>query len=220
MAKLEIRCARENDIAKLIRVDREAFLDDWPKELLLTEDYFKTWLEVFPEGFFVASLDDKPVGYAAVEIIEHNIENPIPSWYKATDNGFIRRTHNPSGNTVYGVSIAVSRRCSIIRVGKKLMESAIKKFIRNRNLRYGVVGSRVPGYYKAAKQMTIEEYVYAKRRNRQAIDPLVAFYQRCGFRIVKILPNYIEDPFSQNYGVLMVLGLNELREINLSKPNI
>ena len=212
MAGLEIRNGREDDIEELIRVDKEAFSDDW----FLSKDYFQVWLEVFPEGLFVACLDGKQIGYASVEIIEHDIKNPIPNWYEATDNGFIRKTHNPSGNTIYGVSIAVSRYVASLRIGKRLMNTAIVKFVRDRNLKHGVVGSRIPGYYKVCSEMTAEEYVNKHRRNGWAIDPLVAFYQRCSFRIVKVLPNYIEDPFSLNWGVLMVFDNPNYKE---SKPD-
>lgn len=201
MAKLEIRHAEKKDIEELVRVDKEAFSNDW----FLPREYYEAWLEVFPEGFFVASLGGQLVGYASVEIIQHDINNPIPTWYEATDNGFIRKTHNPSGNTVYGVSFGVARFAPQHYIGKKLIRAAINEFIETKECgECGVIGSRIPNYHKIANQMTVEEYVYAKRKNGFSIDPLVTFYQRCGFRIVKILPNYIEDLFSLNYGVLMV----------------
>ena len=202
MIRLEIRNVRIEDIDVLAQVDKEAFPPDWPKSLLLDERYFRAWFEVFPEGFFVASLGGQLVGYASVQIIKHDINNPIPTWYEATDNGFIRRTHDLSGNTVYGVSLCVSKLASQAYIGKRLMESAIGRFISDKEC--GVIGSRVPNFHKVADHMTIEEYVGAKRKNGLSIDPLVTFYQRCGFSIVRVLPNYIEDPFSLNYGVLMV----------------
>lgn len=200
---IEIRQGEERDIQDLVRVDREAFPLNWPDHLRFLEGHFEAWLEVFPAGLFVAITEGCISGYAMVEIIQHDINDPISTWGKATDNGFIRNTHNPSGNTVYGVSICVAKGTPVPYIGKKLMQSAMMTFMQNKSLEMGVVGSRVPGYHKVISRMTINEYINSRRNSGKLLDPLLAFYESCGFRIVKILPNYIEDPMSHNYGVLM-----------------
>jgi hypothetical protein len=47
----------------------------------------------------------------------------------------------------------------------------------------------------------IEKWVYGK--NGRSKDKMVRYYQRAGFRVVAVVPNYFPDPNSLNYGVLM-----------------
>lgn len=203
MDALVIRNAEIADIPALIVIDHEAFSGDMPKNLLFTEDHFRSWIEAFQEGFLVAISDGVVVGYAAIQILNEDVDNPIPTWAEATNNGFIAKTHNPKGNTVYGISFCVSRSVGGLGVGKRLMLGIIEATKKYKDVHLGVIVSRVPGYHKVATQMTIEDYVFKTRSSGLAEDPLLAFYQRCGWRITKILPNYIEDKESHNYGVLM-----------------
>ena len=61
----------------------------------------------------------------------------------------------------------------------------------------------MPRYNKFMNKMTAEEYISGKRNNR-SLDPELAFYAKLGLKVIKALPNYIDDPDSCNYGVLMV----------------
>jgi len=205
MDTIQIRNAEDRDIGQLVRVDREAF-SGLPEYLFFTKDHFRAWLEVFPEGFFVACLEERVIGYASVQIIRYDLDNPVATWCEATDSGFIRKTHNPCGNAVYGVSICVSGHASGARIGKKLMFAGIRRFSAMKHIQYGVVVSRVPGYYKVVDQIPIQKYVFGTRESGRPIDPLLNFYVGCGFRIARVMSDYIEDPPSRNYGVLMAFS--------------
>lgn len=200
MGEIQIRPATNKDLDELVRVENES----WPEELAFTREHFEAHIELFkdfPEGLQVAVVNGKIAGIGIAEILDYDISNPIPSWYEATDEGFLRKTHNLNGNTLYGVSLSSSPRFSTLRIGRKIIEAAKGVTIKY-HLEKFVLGSRVPRFYRYAKDMVVEKYVQAKRRGR-FLDPELEFYSTCGLRIVKILPEYFDDPQSLNYGVLV-----------------
>lgn len=63
-------------------------------------------------------------------------------------------------------------------------------------------GARMPGYDAVANEMTAEQYVQEVMEGRRH-DPVVSFLLRCGRTPVAIVPDYLEDEQSANYGLLM-----------------
>lgn len=194
-----VRPADIEDLDNLVKVENEA----WPEEQAFTKDHFEAHLEIFQNfpGIQVAVVDNEIAGIGVAEILEYDLDNPIPSWYLVTDDGFLRKTHNPAGNVLYGVSLSVSPRFSSAGVGRKIIEAA-KNIVVQYHLERFILGSRVPRFHRYHTHLSIEEYVYSKKGSR-FLDPEIEFYNKCGLEIVKILPDYFEDPMSLNYGVLV-----------------
>ncbi len=193
---VRIRQAKVEDIERIIILEEEV----WPEGLRATRSQFLSRIETFPEGVIIAIADDTIVGVVATEIVSYNLSNLGLTWKEITDEGFIRGTHNPNGDTLYGIDLSVSS--SGINSSKLLMEQ-IGRLIIGRNLKRGILGARIPRYFKVADKMSAEEYVNGRRNNRP-LDPELIFYTRLGLRIAKVIPDYIGDPESCNYGVLMV----------------
>ena len=63
-------------------------------------------------------------------------------------------------------------------------------------------GGRMPGYQKYASEMGPEQYIEAVVKGELS-DPVITFLMRCGRIPVKVVPNYLEDKESCNYGTLM-----------------
>ena len=63
-------------------------------------------------------------------------------------------------------------------------------------------GARIPGYSRH-RQSPVEEYVYGRTETWQAPRPSVVLYLKHGFEIVEIIPGYMEDSQSLDYGVLI-----------------
>lgn len=189
---------------------KEEYMDDivslenriWPEEIRAPREKFESRLKIFSDGFFVAFKDREMVGASTAEVINYDPKNPPHSWEDITDNGWIKKTHNPDGNALYVVSVGAASRSG---AGKELVE-AQKNLTRRLNLDYLVLGSRVPGYqaYYEEKPIDIKEYLNTKDEKDEPVDPLIRFYSRCGLKIVDIVSNYMEDdPESRNYGVVM-----------------
>ena len=201
MEKVVIRPAKISDLDELVKVEKSA----WPEEQAFTREHFESHLEVmkdFPRGIQVAVVSQGIVGIGIAEIIQYDIDNPIPDWYTVTDEGNLRNSFNPQGNVLYGVSLSVIPGYSTMRIGKSIIEAA-KVVTRDFGLERFVLGSRIPRFHKFASRMTVEEYVFG-RKGQRYIDPEIEFYHNCGLEVKKILPNYFEDAPSLNYGVLVV----------------
>ncbi len=180
---VRIRQAKVEDIERIIILEEEV----WPEGLRATRSQFLSRIETFPEGVIIAIADDTIVGVVATEIVSYNLSNLGLTWKEITDEGFIRGTHNPNGDTLYGIDLSVSS--SGINSSKLLMEQ-IGRLIIGRNLKRGILGARIPRYFKVADKMSAEEYVNGRRNNRP-LDPELIFYTRLGLRIAKVIPDYI-----------------------------
>ena len=206
---LKIRPVRFKDMKEILRVEREA----WPEGLRATKEMFRSRLKTFPEGFLCAVMDEEMQGFVVTEIFDYDIRRSSLSWQQATDHGYIRKTHNPNGDTLYGVSLSVSTRAQKT-VAVPLLEATGKLVIKY-GLKQGVFGSRIPRYHKYAPKMSVEKYIKAKTGTGRLLDPELGIYQSVGLRPVRIIPGYIKDPESLDYGILVVwenpfLDLTEL----------
>ncbi len=195
---LEVRQAGSRDIKEILRIEREA----WPKGLRATKEMFHSRLKTFPEGFLCAVMDGEIQGFVVTEILDYDMRGSRLSWQEATDNGYIRKTHNPNGDTLYGVSLSVSTHAQR-RVSVALLEATGKLVIKY-GLKHGVFGSRIPRYHRYAAKMPVEKYIEAKTKTGRLLDPELGIYQSVGLKPVRIIPGYIKDPESLDYGILVV----------------
>lgn len=201
--KVKIRQARIEDIPQILEVEKAA----WGEERAATFKMLKSRIKIFSEGTLVALVNKKIVGFVSTQLVNYNFEKNASTWYKATDNGFITKTHNRKGNTLYGVNLSVHPQYQKRGIGKQLLINVAKLAVRY-NLKQGVLGGRVPSYHKFANKIKIEDYIkihnYRNNKGNIPPDPELTFYQKCGFKIIKIIPEYFEDPESLNYGILLV----------------
>lgn len=196
----KVRTAKKDDISQLLKVEEEA----WLPGQRFDREVFESCIKTFPEGIFVAEEKGKIVGVAVTQIVSYSyqLENFSLTWYEATDSGQIQNTHNPKGDTLYGVNLSVSRYAS--RNASRLLLESTGRLVIKRNLRRGILGGRLPGYHKYKNTMSAEEYIHATSKTGRPLDPELYLYQKMGLKIIKLLPNYFNDPESCNYGVLLV----------------
>lgn len=196
--KIKIRQVEIKNIQKILVVEKEA----WGEKKAASQEMFESRIKTFPEGTLAAEINDRIIGVIATERVNYDFEENSYTWNEITDNGFIRKSHNPNGDTIYGVDLSVLPDFQNMRVGTKLLECIGKLAIRY-NIKQGMLGGRVPGYHKYANRMSVEEYINAKN-GIKSLDPEIDFYKKAGLKIVKIIHNYFEDPESLNYGVLFL----------------
>lgn len=192
-----IRPASPNDLEEMLRIENEA----WPVELRATEKMLRSRLETFPEGNFVAISDGHLDGFVCTQIVKYNNDIVTKNWYEATDNGYIKKTHDYNGDYGYGVSLSVLPTAPH-RTPFQLLEAAGKMAV-GFNLKGGLLGARIPSYHKYADQVPIEEYVFKKNKRGKYLDPEINLYFKAHFKPIKILKDFIKDPASMNYGVLL-----------------
>ena len=55
------------------------------------------------------------------------------------------------------------------------------------------------------RAISIEDYVKLRRQDQELLDSELRFYTRNSLRLMKIMPNYMEDDKeSRNFGAIMV----------------
>lgn len=197
---MNITNAKETDLDAITKLEEEI----WPEGTRASKEKFESRLKIFPEGFFLAYKEEKLIGVSTSEKINYDPKNPPTSWESITDNGYIKNTHNPEGNSIYVVSIGAVSRSG----GGSALIKAQKDLTQKLNLKYLILGARIPGYDYYCKQngdIKIEDYVKLKREDGELLDPELRFYTRNGLKLTKIISNYMEDDKeSRNYGAIMV----------------
>jgi len=200
--KVKIRQATIKDIPEILQIEKKA----WGGKKAASEEMFVLRIKTFPEGTLVAEVKDRIVGVVVTEIVNYNPKKDTYTWYKITDNGFIKNSHNSHGDTIYGVDLSVNPLYQNLGIGTKLLE-CIGKLAICKNIKKGMLGGRIPNYYKYANKMSVEDYIRAtinKNGKIKPLDPEIAFYKKSGLKIIKVIPDYFEDPESLNYGVLLL----------------
>lgn len=165
------------------------------------EGQLKSHLDVFEEGQFVVVRGTTIVGVASSLIVNLG-RNPLRkhTYYGITDDGYFYN-HDPQGDTLYGAEVYVdpeARRCGI---GAMLYE-ARRELCRRFNLRRILCGGRMARYSEHADQLTPEEYVW-QVQDGQINDPVLGFQLAEGFAVRGIMPNYIRDPLSKDFAILI-----------------
>ena len=212
--KIRVRQARIDDIEAMLLVERKA----WPENLRASREMYQSRLATFPQGTLVAEVDGKIEGIVVVEIVNFRSISHVRSWNEATDYGYIRKSHNPQGNTLYGVNLSVSPQTQSA-VAVTLLE-AVEKLAIKLDFKQILLGGRIPRFARYLRQYChkksisvisdeerdriAEYYMRATNRREHPLDPEINFYQKVGTKTIKLLPNYFEDPESLDYGILLL----------------
>jgi len=212
--KIRVREARWEDLPGILEVENKA----WPEKLRANRQAYESRLKTFPEGLLIAEADGKIEGVVVTQKVFYQTIEQVGSWSKITDRGRIQKTHNPEGDTLYGVNLSVSP-AAPRGVAIALLEAMGKKAIIN-NIKQIVLGGRIPGFQRyfekycqehklfhlseKQKDEIAEQYINRLTSRGKPRDPEINFYTKANMRVAKLLPNYIEDAESLNYGVLLV----------------
>lgn len=202
--QLTIRQTTERDISSLCLVEQAAWSGEVPRDFLFTKVHFSSHLKLFPEGQFVAELDGRVVAYLTLQRLTASLETlsqVVKSWLETTGNGFIT-THDPNGNVMFGVSMGALP--EQLGAGIQLVDRGIELMM-ELGCDFGFLVGRMPGYDEHANDMSPKDYVNATNDEGKPLDPQIRMYTGEGLEIGGLVPNYIRDPRSHNFGVLLII---------------
>lgn len=168
----------------------------------LTAPHFRRHVELFPQGQFVALDGNRVVGLTASMRIPFDPARPfIESWHTTISDGWLSR-HDPAADWMYGVETCVHPDYRSQGIGGRLMEArfALAKAL---NLRGMVAGSAVISYADAPDHVSPEEYLQGVVDGTY-FDTNLTKQLRKGFRAVALIPNYLPDPETRGWGVVIV----------------
>ena len=191
---------REGIVHDFIRINQEVWGDLTSSEYLWTYEKVQQHFSICPEHIYCAFENGKMVATLTnIRMTEEDIHTK-KSWLEKTGNGCLT-TYARHGTVGFGADLSVVREASK-RVSNRIVLVALVLSIVGENKQAVYLGARIPRYYRHYP-LPVEDYVYGRTRKGKPRDPELCFYLKNGFEIVEIIPNYMEDPQSLNYGVLM-----------------
>lgn len=166
------------------------------------EEALQKLINKFPQGQIVITYNGKVVGCALTLIVNYDKFGDNHTYRDITGN-FSFETHNPKGDTLYGIEIFVHPDFRGMRLARRLYETR-KQLCESLNLKMIIAGGRIPKYSMYADTMKPKEYI-TKVKSREIFDPTLTFQLANDFQIMKILRNYLpEDNESLGFATLLV----------------
>lgn len=158
-------------------------------------------LKLFPEGQLCIAVDDKVVACSLAIIVEYD-EYGDKHTYELITGKYTFSTHNPNGDTLYGIEIFVSPEYRGLRLGRRLYE-ARKELCETLNLKSIIAGGRIPGYHSHADVLSPRQYI-DKVKAKELYDPTLTFQISNDFHVRKVLKNYLPgDHESKEFATLI-----------------
>ena len=166
------------------------------------EETLKRLIQKFPDGQIVITHNGDVVGCALSIIVDYDKFGDKHTYLDITGN-FSFDTHDPDGDTLYGIEVLVHPDYRGLRLARRLYDSR-KLLCERMNLRMIIAGGRIPKYDMYANELTPRQYI-DKVRNREILDPTLTFQLSNDFQVKKIMRNYLpEDNESRGHATLLV----------------
>jgi len=184
---LIIRNATQRDIPAIKKVANDVY--GGAQMASYTSDMLRGQISNFPEGQFVAVLDNKIVGYCGTFIIDEDEALSKHTWREITGGGFASR-HEPDGDYLYGMEVCVLPEYRGARIGQRLYNER-KKLCIHKRLKGIVFGGRMPGFAAKKRKFTTPEAYLEAIKEGQIRDQVISFQLKNDFEIIGVLPGYL-----------------------------
>lgn len=194
---LIIRNTRPDDIEKIVRLQQESFPVLARHSNIWRPEELKNHLQVFPQGQLVAVEEDGTlVGSASTLVVMLDPEYAEHTWKGITADGMFTN-HDPAGDSLYGADISTHPKFRHEGIGSMLY-GARKELAIRLGLKRMISGGRLFNYCDFSDKMSPLEYAQKVIRG-ELHDPVLSFELDNGFKFIKLLPNYLDDPRSENF---------------------
>lgn len=197
---ITVRRYTTDDVQQLQAIQRASFPPPFPDDLLWTREQIASHCALFPEGALAAELDGRLVGSATAHIVRFQGGPHQHTWSEASADGFLTN-HDPAGDTLYGVDIAVLPEARGRGVARALY-NARYGIVRRLRLKRFLAGSRMSGYRPHSAAMSPEEYAAAVIAGRLT-DPVLTPQLRSGLQPYLVVRDYLPDHDSCDCALLM-----------------
>ena len=166
------------------------------------EDALKKLIQKFPQGQIVVTNNGAVVGCALSILVNYDKFGDNHNYRDITGN-FSFDTHNPQGDTLYGIEVFIHPDHRGLRLARRLYD-ARKILCEQLNLKMIIAGGRIPKYGMYADKIQPRQYI-DKVKKREIFDPTLTFQLANDFQVKKIIKNYLpEDEESKGFATLLV----------------
>ena len=199
-----IRNAKAEDAIQMEFVQSRCYppLD---KSEIMDRRHFENHIKIFPEGQIVVESDGKIVGAAST--FRCNFPDHDSTFLEETDNLWITKVHIPEGDWMYGIDMGVLPEYRGLGLSTEMYKARLE-VCKMLGLKGQIIAGMTIGYGRYKDKMTIEEYCYALEINKFT-DPTITPQRKAGFRWIRPLYNYINDPESGYGSILMYLPVDQ-----------
>lgn len=196
---IEIALLTESDYEEL----KQAMISSYQTmpQAYWREHQIRSLLEKFPEGQVVIKVNGAIAGCALSIIVDWERFGENHTYRQITGN-YSFETHDPEGDTLYGIDIFIKPEFRGLRLARRLYDYR-KELCEELNLEGIVFGGRIPNYHQYASELTPRQYI-DKVKSHELYDPVLTFQLSNDFYPIKVLRNYLEgDQASMEFAVLL-----------------
>jgi GNAT superfamily N-acetyltransferase len=182
-----------DDIPKIVAIQGKSYPEVAAGQLYIPF-FLENHISLFREGQFCVELDGEIIASATCLMV--SLEPDIILKY-----GNPRSKPAAGGDSLYIDDIVTHPDFRRLGIGT-LLFNARKQVASKYNLRRIIGGGRIPNYGEYANKISAQAYV-EKVKSGQIYDPVLTFQIRNGFKVIKVLSNYLYDPSSLNYATFI-----------------
>jgi GNAT superfamily N-acetyltransferase len=199
-----IRNATQDDGIEMEYVQSQCYPTLHQSEIL-DRNHFANHIKIFPEGQIVVEKDGKIV--ASASTFRCNFPEHDSTFLEETDNLWLTNVQIPDGDWMYGIDMGVLPEYRGLGLSKELYK-ARHEVCKNLGIKGQIIAGMTIGYGKVKDKMTIAEYCEALEK-KEFTDPTITPQQNAGFRWIRTLYNYINDPEAGYASILMYYPVDE-----------
>lgn len=168
--------------------------------------HYRRHVELFPDGQFVALDGGKVVGATTTLRLHFDFDHVNHTFADVIQGGWLS-SHQPDGDWLYGADVGVDPAYRGRGIAGALY-AARQETVWRLGLKGQVTAGMISGFGAVKDRTTAEEYVDAVVA-RRIKDPTLSMQLGIGFEARALLADYLDDPVSDNYSVLLVLGADK-----------
>jgi 4-aminobutyrate aminotransferase/(S)-3-amino-2-methylpropionate transaminase len=174
---------------------------------LADEERFKSrhyvrHMELFSDGQFVALDGDRVVGATTTLRLNFDFAHVDHTFADIIQGGWLT-SHQPDGEWLYGADIGVHPDYRGRGLSTALY-AVRQEVVWRLGLKGQVTAGMFPGYSRLRSSMSVQEY-YRRVVSGELWDPTLSVQMKMGFKPLRLIENYLQDPVCDNYSVLIVL---------------
>lgn len=199
-----IRNAKPTDAEGMEYVQSQCYPSLHESEIL-NRAHFANHIKVFPEGQLVVEKEGRII--ASASTFRCNFPEHDSTFLEETDNLWITNVQIPDGEWMYGIDMGVLPEFRGLGLSKE-MYKARHQMCKALGLKGQIIAGMTIGYGKVKDKMSIEAYCAALERN-EFTDPTITPQRNAGFRWIRSMYNYINDPEAGYASILMYYHVDE-----------